>query len=97
MIIAFVCELLLFAADLGLLPSPWEEQSISQRRTRIGQVSWKRQSVQRKAKDSILWQSSDEGEPLYSFDSVLTLKNSSAKLKLEGNIQIDLQENTLVV
>jgi hypothetical protein len=97
MIMAFVCELFLFAADLGILPSPWVEHSAKSELSRIGKVSWKRQSVQKKARDSILWQSSESGEPLYSYDSVLTLKNSSAKLKLDSNIQIDLQKNTLVV
>ncbi|NQZ02412.1 MAG: hypothetical protein HRT45_17270, partial [Bdellovibrionales bacterium] len=97
MIVAFVFELFLFAADLGLISTPWSDRPQATKQSVIGKVSWKRQSVQTKSRDSILWQSSDKGEPLYSFDSVLTLKNSSAKLQLEGNIQIDLQENTLVV
>lgn len=65
--------------------------------TTIGKITYSFHNVKQKNHDSLVWQDSPADTPLYAYDSVLTLKNSSAKLKLQGDIQLDVRQNTLVV
>lgn len=63
----------------------------------IGFVSDKRQSVKRRHHGAIVWEDSRKHDELMSYDSLLTLDNSSALLRLKDDVQIHLHENTLIV
>jgi hypothetical protein len=96
--IAFLIELLLFLADIGELPiSIFSSSEGGGQRTVIGQIETARQNVRRRGFDSSIWEDSEARDRLFEYDSVLTLSESAANLKLGGDIKIDLQENTLVV
>lgn len=63
----------------------------------IGKLVQKTSSVKRKGIDSIIWEDSDTHDPLYKLDSVLTLDHSTANLSLQGDVNLTIYENTLVV
>lgn len=64
---------------------------------KIGLLINKKQNVKRRSHGSIVWEDSQESDNLMIYDSVLTLENSSAQLKLKDDVQINLHENTLIV
>lgn len=63
----------------------------------LGQVIKTHENVRRKHSDSIAWQDTEVNENLQAYDSILTLDQSSAQIKLLGDINITLHENTLIV
>jgi len=63
----------------------------------IGEVLESRQNVKRRAQNSLVWEESSTKDLLYYYDSVLTLHQSAATLKVEADTQVHLSENTLVV
>lgn len=63
----------------------------------IGEILETQRAVKRRAQNSIIWEDPDRITNLHSYDSLLTLSNSSARIQLDGDIQIDIHENTLIV
>lgn len=61
-----------------------------------GVVSKTSNDLRRRSLNSLVWEKSTENESVFYFDSVLTLAQSTAQLKLNGGIDVDLSENTLV-
>lgn len=61
-----------------------------------GVVSKTSNELRRRSLNSLVWEKSAENESVFYFDSVLTLAQSTAQLKLNGGIDVDLSENTLV-
>lgn len=53
-------------------------------------------SVQHRPMDSLVWEKSEKEQPLFYNDSVLTLSQSNAIVRLKNETQIALQENTLI-
>ena len=93
-----ILEVALLLGDLGILPfDPLHLHPVTAITQKIGLVEQVNQNVRRKSQGSLIWQSSLPADQLYAFDSLLTLSNSSAKIKLDGDIQLQLSENTLVV
>jgi hypothetical protein len=92
-----ICEVLWLAADMNIIYiSGITKESAVNSRELIGQVEERQFSLKRRYQNSIVWEDTKKDEPLYLFDSVLTLDRSSATLKLHGNTQLKLSENTLV-
>jgi hypothetical protein len=52
--------------------------------------------LRRRSLNSLVWEKSAENESVFYYDSVLTLAQSTARLELEGGIEVELSENTLV-
>jgi hypothetical protein len=52
--------------------------------------------LRRRSLNSLVWEKSAENESVFYYDSVLTLAQSTARLQLEGGIEVELSENTLV-
>lgn len=95
---ALLLQLFLLLADVGIIEVSFWQKSAPTTGTRvIGTLVEKRANVKRKAASSIVWEDSAKDDRLYSFDSILTLDHSSARITLEGDIKINLQENTLVM
>ncbi|MCB0361995.1 MAG: FecR domain-containing protein, partial [Bdellovibrionales bacterium] len=93
-----IIEIALLLGDLGFIPlDPFHLKENSLRQDEIGSVVQINQEVRRKSKDSLIWENSNSTDRLYAFDSILTLKNSFAKIELKNDIKLQLQENTLVV
>jgi hypothetical protein len=93
----FLLQAIYLLADLGLIAFPFLNFNTESKSYVIGHISDKRARVKRKTSDSVIWQDSERDEPLHENDSILTLENSTAKLSLKENIQIEVMENTLVV
>lgn len=95
----FCAELSVFLADLEVISIPFFTKSApnSGKQEKIGEIISARNAVRRRAEESIIWEDSQSSDTLYVKDSILTLKRSSAKIVLKNNIQIELDENTLVV
>lgn len=93
-----ILEVALLLGDLGIIPlDPLHLNSLSINQQKIGSILQINQNVRRKTKGSLIWEDSVPKDQLYSFDSLLTLSNSSAKIELNEDIQLQLHENTLVV
>lgn len=85
--------------DLGFIPySFFEFQKTEElQKQSLGNIEQLTNNVRRKLEHSFIWEESEKEESLYAYDSILTLENSTAKVKLDGDIQIKLYENTLIV
>ncbi|MBK7842141.1 MAG: hypothetical protein IPJ71_00380 [Bdellovibrionales bacterium] len=93
-----IIEVALLLGDLGIIPlDPLHLNSLSINQQKIGSILQINQNVRRKTRGSLIWEESVPKDQLYSFDSLLTLSNSSAKIELNEDIQLQLHENTLVV
>src|SRR6185437_5743031 len=62
--------------------------------TPIGYVLETKQTVKRRARNAVVWEDSGADETLLSYDSLLTLENSSAELNLQGDVHLSIHENT---
>ena len=90
-----ILEVYVLFSDLnGLNIKDFQQKNANQY---VGQVIQTRESVRRKQNDSIAWQDTQVNQNLQAYDSILTLDQSSAQIKLHGDIQITLHENTLIV
>ena len=93
---------LIFVQLMGLLiefeifnPFGWKKaQDLAEH---VGFIERKERQVRRRSISSPLWEETEKHSPLWNYDSVLTLKESSARLHLKDGTKIDLSENTLVV
>ncbi len=88
-----VCVLL---SDFGVIDLHHFENKSSKEKL-VGFLDQTHEDVRRKAMASPFWENSQTQDPLYSFDSVLTLKNSSAHIELINHTHLEIFENTLVV
>lgn len=97
--ILLALELAVLLGDLGLLPYSifqFQKEEIQNKQS-LGHISQLSNNVRRKLEHSFIWEESEKKQELYSYDSILTLENSTAKVKLDGDINIKLYENTLIV
>src|SRR3954463_4346557 len=62
----------------------------------LGEITETKREVRRRTQDSLVWEESKHSQKLFSHDSILTLDQSTASVKLIGDTQITLNENTLV-
>lgn len=91
-------EILFLLGDLNLLPFKIFNFNPSTNSYEIiGQVSDTKQNVRKKSQDSVMWETTNSSDPIHAYDSILTLSKSAAKIKLKGDINIQLHENTLIV
>jgi hypothetical protein len=97
-----VTSLFLFL-QVALLLTDWPLVSSSDKKndtssaTPIGYVLETKQAVKRRSHNSVVWEDSGAAETLLSYDSLLTLENSSAELNLQGDVHLSIHENTLIV
>ncbi|MFK8137116.1 MAG: hypothetical protein AB8E15_02035 [Bdellovibrionales bacterium] len=90
-------EIYIFSGELGLHPYGFQifkEKKII--KEKIGNIKFLNQSVKQKHQGQFFWKEPKLLSELYQNDSILTLNESSAKISLEGNIEIEIQENTLI-
>lgn len=93
---------LIFVQLIGLLVEfeildPFRTKKNQDLAEHVGFVERKERQVRRRSASSPLWEDTEKHSPLWNYDSVLTLKESSARLHLSGGTKVDLSENTLVV
>ncbi len=61
-----------------------------------GTVFKSNNELRRRSMNSLVWEKSAQAEPVFYYDSVLTLAQSAATLKLANDVEVELSENTLV-
>ncbi len=81
----------------GLDESSSRSNSFTRSETTIGTLVAKKNSVHRRGTNTLIWDETQASDPLYAYDSVLTLSGSSANLILNGETKLDLDQDTLVV
>lgn len=94
LLLALVAELILLLWHLGFFPST---HSVGARAHKpAGLIVKNENELRRRSADSLVWEKTARDESVFYYDSLLTLTQSTASLKLEHETEIDLQENTLV-
>ena len=63
----------------------------------IGTITFKKKRAERMISGRSVWDSVEQNNPIYNFDSIRTTEGSSAVIKLKNNAEISLEENTLVI
>jgi hypothetical protein len=94
LVAALAAETLLLLWHLGFFPGV--SSAASHRRGPAGIVFKNENELRRRSADSLVWEKSLADESVFYFDSLLTLSQSTAVLKLEHEAEIELNENTLV-
>lgn len=94
LIFAAVVELILLLAHSGVISIGFSSESL--RGQRAGVIAESHNHLRRRSLNSLVWENSGRDEVLHYYDSVLTLKESTAKLKLDNNTDVELSENTLI-
>lgn len=61
-----------------------------------GEVSISEHELRKRSLNSLVWEKSATHDSIYYYDSILTLAQSTAKLKLFNDTELKLSENTLV-
>lgn len=87
----------LFADLNGGIRSYFVSTPQSSAAKRIGELRRTERQVRRKMQSSLVWDESRQSDPVFEYDSILTLAGSSAQIHLEGNARLQLDENTLIV
>lgn len=64
--------------------------------TLAGEVTTSEHELRRRSLNSLVWEKSSSHDPIYYYDSILTLSQSTAQLKLYRDTDLRLSENTLV-
>lgn len=65
--------------------------------TKVGTITFKRNTAQRKYASFAIWELLDKTSPVYNLDTIRTSPDSDAKLILDGDVAIALSEQTLIV
>lgn len=91
---ALVVETVLLLWHLGVIS--WHRSSSRGDAAIAGIVLRSENDLRRRGVNSLVWEEAGGDETVYYYDSVLTLSQSTAVLKLAGESEISLSENTLV-
>ena len=94
LIILLIAEIALLALHLGwggfTPPAPKQETLLA------GHVKRSENELRRRGANSLVWEKSASDDAVYFYDSILTLAQSTATLKLFRDTELKLSENTLV-
>lgn len=96
-LILLLIQVFLLVADVDIYFFANNNENDSFLTEKIGSLINKKKNVKRRSQGSIVWEDSQESDSLMTNDSILTLENSSAQLKLKDEVKISLHENTLIV
>ncbi len=77
----------------------WEDLRASIRHSgenSIGTITFKRRNAQRKYADRVVWETIDRSQPVFPQDSIRTVEDSGAVVRLVDGTEITLDEKTLI-
>lgn len=89
-------EFLWLLAHLRILPTPFYDKKTAAKHAEAGYVVAVNNDLKKREMDSLIWEETEKNDVLRYYDSVLTLKQSSATLYLKEQTEVHLSENTLV-
>ena len=97
LIIALIVQVILLLWHIGII----RLQSLEGERTNVGtlagQIIKAHNNLRRRPLNSLVWENTKRQESVFYYDSMLTLSQSSATLKLSNGTDVHLSENTLIV
>ncbi len=94
LILAAMVELTLLLAHSGVISFGFS--SVANDGQRAGVIAHSHNHLRRRSLNSLVWENSGRDETVHYYDSILTLKESTARLKLDNNTEVELSENTLI-
>lgn len=94
LIVATIVELVLLLAHSGVIRLGMAADS--KEGQRAGVVAQTQNHLRRRSLNSLVWENSARDEVVNFYDSILTLKESTATLKLDNETEVELSENTLI-
>lgn len=96
-ILLLVAEILWLFVDLQWIQVPYfSKKNQSSNTSEAGYIISSKKDLKRRGANSLIWEDTLAKDTLYYHDSVLTLSQSSAKLYLKDQTDLELSENTLV-
>lgn len=96
-VLLLIAEVLWLLVDLQWIQvSFFNKKSASSNMTEAGHIISSKKNLKRRSANSLIWEDTLAKEILFYNDSVLTLSESSAKLYLKDQTDLELSENTLV-
>ncbi|MCB0377913.1 MAG: hypothetical protein KDD33_05415 [Bdellovibrionales bacterium] len=97
LVVALVIQVAWLLIDMEILSPSGQSRRSGAEGLVAGFVEKTQNKLKRRALNSLVWEASQESQPIYYHDSVLTLAQSSAVIQLQGKSQLKLSENTLVI
>ncbi len=94
LVVAVIVELFLLLAHSGVIQ--FGSSTSNSDGLRAGVIAKTHNYLRRRSLNSLVWENSNRDEVVNYYDSVLTLKESTAVLKLDNNTEVELSENTLI-
>ncbi|AZZ35519.1 hypothetical protein CIK05_01445 [Bdellovibrio sp. qaytius] len=92
-----IAEVLWLLVDLQWIDVPFFfKKSQSSQMSEAGYIISSKKDLKRRGANSLIWEDTQAKDTLFYHDSVLTLSQSSAKLYLRDQTDLELSENTLV-
>jgi len=96
-VILLIAEVLWLLVDLQWINvSYFSKKSQTSTATEAGYIISSKKDLKRRGANSLIWEDTQAKDTLFYHDSVLTLSQSSAKLYLKDQTDLELSENTLV-
>lgn len=96
-VILLIAEMLWLLVDLQWINVPFfSKKSQTSNASEAGYIISSKKDLKRRGANSLIWEDTQAKDTLFYHDSVLTLSQSSAKLYLKDQTDLELSENTLV-
>lgn len=96
-VLLLIAEVLWLLMDLQVINIPYfSKKTLSQNEKEAGYIISSKKDLKRRGANSLIWEDTQPKDILIYNDSVLTLSQSSAKLYLKDQTDLELSENTLV-
>lgn len=96
-VILLIAEVLWLLVDLQWINVPYfSKKSRTSNPVDAGYIISSKKDLKRRGANSLIWEDTQPKDTLFYHDSVLTLSQSSAKLYLKDQTDLELSENTLV-
>lgn len=95
-VLLLIAEVLWLLVDLQWIQVPYLKKSPTSSASEAGYIISSKKDLKRRGANSLIWEDTQAKDTLFYHDSVLTLSQSSAKLYLKDQTDLELSENTLV-
>lgn len=96
-VLLLIAEVLWLLVDLQWITVPFfVKKSQTSSESEAGYIISSKKDLKRRGANSLIWEDTQAKDTLFYHDSVLTLTQSSAKLYLKDQTDLELSENTLV-
>lgn len=95
-IFTIVSIILIFILSFLLYENIHYRSQASRNAKSIGTVTYKYHKVKRKFMDRFIWEKIIPATPVYLYDSIMTLEQSDAIIRLKSGVEISLDADTLV-